>query len=142
MHSAATNHGSADFTTFCSVLAADISKIILSGYKIPAPYEDYQGNLPKMAFPSRPGLETMLRRLVLGNDRYPNIEQVVGTVTGVRRAPDDPTRLEEVTIRTKEGEMTLPAALVVGQFISDILTALHNLTFTISQIALVLHGLV
>jgi hypothetical protein len=116
-------HESADVVTSYSLVAANISPITVSGHSIPAPYEDYQGNLPKSVFPSRLGLETMLRRLVFGDGRYPNIEQLVGTVTGVQPALDDPTRLEKVTIRTKEGEMTLPAALVVGQFISEILTA-------------------
>jgi hypothetical protein len=95
-----------------------------------------------MAFPSRRGLETLLRRLVLGNGHYPNIKQIVGTVTGARRAPDDPTRLEEVIVRTKEGEITLSAALVVGQFISEISTALRHLTDATSQIAPDPRGLV
>jgi hypothetical protein len=109
--------------TSCSIVAAEFSKIVALGYSIPAPHEDYHGNLPKMVLPSRPYLETMLRRLVFGNGRYPNIEQIVGTVTGVRRAADDPTRLEEVTVRTKEGEMKLSAALIVGRFISETPTA-------------------
>jgi hypothetical protein len=123
-------------------VAADPSRVFLLGHIVPPPYEEYGDNLPKSVFPSRPGLETMLRRLVLGNGQYPNIKQVVGTVTGVRRASDDPTRLGEVTVRTKEGEMTLPAALVAGQFILDMSTVPHVLTDAISQIALDLYGLV
>jgi hypothetical protein len=74
----------------------------------------------RAAFPSRLSLETMLRRLIFGNGRYPHIEQSSGLILmflATRHA------WRKVTVRTKEGEMTLPTALVVGQFISEILTA-------------------
>lgn len=107
---------------FFSVLAADFSRVTNWGYSIPSPVKQYQGNLPKTIFSSRHGLETALRHFVIGRNQYPNIEQIVGTVTGVQRSPSDPTSIEEVTIRTKEGEMTLSAALVVGWSMPGILT--------------------
>jgi hypothetical protein len=65
-------------------------------------------------FATRHGFETLLRRLVIGNQDYPNIEQIVGTVTGVIPSDNDPTRLQGVSVRTSNGDETLPASLIIG----------------------------
>ena len=70
--------------------------------------------LPQTVHASRHGLETLLRRLLIGTKQYPNVEQVVGTVTGVINSGGDPTMLKGVSIRTHDGEKTIAAALVVG----------------------------
>ena len=70
--------------------------------------------MPNTFFSTRHGLETLLRRLVIGNKQYSNIEQMVGTVTGIVSSESDPSRLQGVTVRTNDGEITLPAALVIG----------------------------
>jgi hypothetical protein len=80
------------------------------------PYEEYNNDLPKTIVGSRPGVESLLRQLVIGRKDYPGIEQLVGTVTGVTRSSADPTRLHDVIVRTNEGTISLPAALVVGSF--------------------------
>jgi hypothetical protein len=71
-------------------------------------------SLPNTLFATRHGFESLLRRLVIGKKNYPHIDQIVGTVTGVISSTNDPKRLEGVTVRTSDGEKTLPAALVVG----------------------------
>ncbi|KAG7444011.1 uncharacterized protein BT62DRAFT_934602 [Guyanagaster necrorhizus] len=76
------------------------------------PYDQYNGVLPDTVFASRPGFETLLRRLVLGG-RYKNIRQVIGTVTGVSRNASNPEYLDRVTIRTTSGTREINAALVV-----------------------------
>jgi hypothetical protein len=65
-------------------------------------------------FATRHGIETLLRRLVIGTKQYPNIQQIVGTVTGVIPSESDPSTLQGVLVRTSNGEITLPASLVVG----------------------------
>jgi hypothetical protein len=71
-------------------------------------------SLPNTLFATRHGLESLLRRLVIGNKQYPYIEQIVGTVTGVIPSTNDPKRLEGVSVRTSDGEKILPAALIIG----------------------------
>ncbi|KAK0489411.1 hypothetical protein IW261DRAFT_413502 [Armillaria novae-zelandiae] len=75
------------------------------------PYTEYNGCLPKTMFVSRRGLETLIRRLVLGG-RYENIEQITGTVTGISRSRSDPQYLDQVTIRTTGGIRTVQASMV------------------------------
>ncbi|KAG7444024.1 uncharacterized protein BT62DRAFT_952962 [Guyanagaster necrorhizus] len=76
------------------------------------PDEEYGGALPKTIYAGRAGMETFLRRLVLGGD-YKNIRQVIGTVTGVARNTRSPEFIDQVTIRTPEGIQNIPAVLVV-----------------------------
>jgi len=102
---------------FASVLPADPT-LFHSGTPTVIPYEEYDGDLPKTIVGSRPGLESVIRRCVIGNRQYPNIKQIVGTVTGFSRSSSDPVRLQEVTVRTNEGTISLSAALVVGSSIS------------------------
>ncbi len=78
------------------------------------PYAEYNGDLPKTIFVSRPGLETLIRRLVLGG-QYRNIKQIIGTVTGLVRNASDLQYLNQVTVRTVEGARTINAAMVVGE---------------------------
>ncbi|KAK0489389.1 hypothetical protein IW261DRAFT_1444751 [Armillaria novae-zelandiae] len=76
------------------------------------PESEYGGALPKTVYAGRSGVETFLRRLVLGGD-YKNIRQVVGTVTGISRNTNTPETIDQVTVRTSEGTRTIPGALVV-----------------------------
>ncbi|KAK0501762.1 hypothetical protein EDD18DRAFT_1347834 [Armillaria luteobubalina] len=76
------------------------------------PEAEYGGALPKTLYAGRSGVETFLRRLVLGGD-YKNIRQVIGTVTGVSRNANSPQTIDQVTVRTSEGTTTIPAALVI-----------------------------
>ncbi|KAK0202365.1 hypothetical protein DFS33DRAFT_1434784 [Desarmillaria ectypa] len=78
-----------------------------------SPYAEYGGILPKTLRAGRAGIETFMRRLVLGGN-YKNIRQIIGTVTGVSRNPHNPEYLDAVTVRTSEGTHTIRAALVVG----------------------------
>ncbi|KAK0459070.1 uncharacterized protein EV420DRAFT_1676791 [Desarmillaria tabescens] len=84
----------------------------VSGKRIQSPKAEYGGSLPKTTYAGRPGLETLIRRLVLGGN-YKNIRQIKGTVTGTSRDGVDPQFLESVTVRTPEGTMNIPATLVV-----------------------------
>lgn len=77
------------------------------------PYNQYNGTLPDTMTAGRPGLETLMRRMVLG-DRYRNIQQVIGTVTGVSRDASNSRRLDHVMIRTAGGTQEIKAAIVVG----------------------------
>ncbi|KAK0466737.1 uncharacterized protein EV420DRAFT_1505043 [Desarmillaria tabescens] len=76
------------------------------------PYHQYNGTLPDTIIAGRPGLETLIRRLVLGT-LYKNIQQLVGTVTGVSCDTSDSARLDRVIIRTSVGSREIKAALVV-----------------------------
>ncbi|KAK0215858.1 hypothetical protein EDD85DRAFT_996317 [Armillaria nabsnona] len=83
------------------------------GSEIISPYKQYCGSLPQTLYLGRTGLETLLRRLVLGGD-YKNIRQVIGTVVGISRDVSDPLFIDRVTVRTPEGAMSdISAALVV-----------------------------
>ncbi|KAF8221557.1 hypothetical protein L208DRAFT_1327277 [Tricholoma matsutake] len=75
--------------------------------------EKSRNALPRTLFSTRHGLETLLRRLIIGTKQYPNIEQIVGTVTGVICSASDPTRLQGVSVRTSDGDKTLGAALII-----------------------------
>lgn len=103
----------------------------MSGTRIQAPTAEYGGSLPKTAYAGRAGLETLIRRLVLGGN-YKNIRQITGTVTGVSRDRVDPQFLESVTVRTPDGTMNIPATLVVGKI--DTVTMQKDRTQKISQI--------
>lgn len=101
------------------------------------PVDEYWGDLPKMLYFARASFESLLRRLLFGSGRYPNVEQIVGTVTGIERTVEEPDRVGGVTIRTKDGNMTLPAALVIGESI-EVLLVTHVLACTLLQTALAL----
>jgi hypothetical protein len=98
-----------------SILPADF-KFHGWGRLTVVPYEEYNNDLPKTIIGSRPGVESLLRQLVIGRKEYPNIEQIVGTVTGVTRSSIDPTRFSDAVVRTNEGNISLPATLVIGSF--------------------------
>ncbi|KAG7442674.1 uncharacterized protein BT62DRAFT_922394 [Guyanagaster necrorhizus] len=76
------------------------------------PYEEYGGALPSSTFVGRIGLETLLRRLVLGG-RHEHVRQVIGTVIGVSRSGSDKRYLDKVIVRTEEGSLTLDAVMVM-----------------------------
>ncbi|KAF8232122.1 hypothetical protein L208DRAFT_1436786 [Tricholoma matsutake] len=75
--------------------------------------EKSRDSLSNTLFATRHGFEKLLRRLVIGNKGYPNIEQIVGTVTGIIPSQNDPTRLQGVSIRTNKGDEVLSASLVI-----------------------------
>ena len=88
----------------------------MSGHFVLDPIKQYGGRLPPHLFAGRRGTETLLRRLVLDKKRFPNIEQIAGTVTGITPSASCPDRVDSVTIRTENGEYCLPAALVTGRY--------------------------
>jgi hypothetical protein len=107
-------------------------KLAPYGYFFELGDEQHRRAFPKMIFSTRHGLETLLRRLVIGDRsmRYPNIQQIVGTVTGVIVSEDSgsdsgarvgdgtgmPGGLRGVSVRTEDGEKTIDAALVIGEW--------------------------
>jgi hypothetical protein len=70
--------------------------------------------LPRTMFAGRQGLETLLRRLTVGLGNYPNIETIVGTVTGVKRNLENAKSLSQVNVKTKDGDIDIDATLVIG----------------------------
>lgn len=97
-----------------SNLAADLKAIVGGWALLRLPYDEYNGDLPKATYASRQGLETLLRRLVVNKDVYPNIEQLTGTAAGVVPNPSDHSQIQKVTVRTSDGEIFIDAVLVVG----------------------------
>ncbi|KAJ7658947.1 hypothetical protein B0H17DRAFT_343339 [Mycena rosella] len=87
-------------------------KFNLSGVPIRIPWSTFKSGLPETMYLSRPGFETLLRRLVLDKSEYPNIELMTGTVTNVRADPADRARLSTVVVRTDFGVQELRAVLV------------------------------
>ena len=69
-------------------------------------------DVPETIFASRQGYETLLRRLILDKERYPNIDQIAGTVTGIN--PDDThsSRVRSVSIKKEDGTIVS----IEGQF--------------------------
>ncbi len=96
----------ASFTWYSAIhslaLGLLISEVRRGGRWTKKPYNQYNGTLPDTMTAGRPGLETLMRRMVLG-DRYRNIQQVIGTVTGVSRDASNSRRLDHVMIRTAGG---------------------------------------
>ncbi|KAJ6530365.1 hypothetical protein DFH09DRAFT_934243 [Mycena vulgaris] len=84
----------------------------LSGVPIRIPFSAFKSGLPKTMYLSRSGFETLLRRLVLDKDSYPNIQLITGTVTDIRPDPVDHSRLNTVVVRTESGVQEFAAALV------------------------------
>lgn len=67
-------------------------------------------------FISREGYERVLRSLVLESSE--RIRCIAGTAIGVTTAAENANRIDSVLIRTPSGgEMSAPAALVIGQSI-------------------------
>ncbi|KAF8806732.1 hypothetical protein BYT27DRAFT_7190377 [Phlegmacium glaucopus] len=93
------------------ILPADF-KQNMRGKLIPEPYKSFKGKLPETSHWSRAGVESLLRRLVLGQQRYPNIETMVGTVTAVHPDPTDPSRIQKVSVRTADGIQNVEASMV------------------------------
>ncbi|KIY62532.1 hypothetical protein CYLTODRAFT_458908 [Cylindrobasidium torrendii FP15055 ss-10] len=80
--------------------------------KDPRPY--FGGKLPATLWAGRRGFETLLRHLTLDKTAYPNIEQIVGTVTGLTTDPAHPLVLTGVSYRDAEGgNHEMDVALVV-----------------------------
>ncbi|KAF8577645.1 hypothetical protein K439DRAFT_1639514 [Ramaria rubella] len=83
----------------------------MSGTPIVAPTHQYRGGvLPNSILQARPAFETTIRRLVMTTCK--NVHQITGTVIGLVR--QDSGRIDEVRVRTPDGEeSTLPATLVI-----------------------------
>ncbi|KIL56901.1 hypothetical protein M378DRAFT_88651 [Amanita muscaria Koide BX008] len=89
-------------------------KYHFSGLKLKTPQGQYNGDLPKHICSGRPGFETLLRRLVIGQEEYPNIQQIHGTVIGYEKDPENPTYLSQVLVRQGDQEIiAIPATLVI-----------------------------
>ncbi|KAF8811474.1 hypothetical protein BYT27DRAFT_7208525 [Phlegmacium glaucopus] len=93
------------------ILPADWKQNI-AGKHVPEPYKSFKGKLPEIPHWGRAGLESLLRRLVLGQQKYPNIETMVGTVTAVHADPADPSRIQKVSVRTADGIQNVEATMV------------------------------
>ncbi|KIY62757.1 hypothetical protein CYLTODRAFT_447021 [Cylindrobasidium torrendii FP15055 ss-10] len=63
----------------------------------------FGGKLPTILWAGRRGLETLLRHLTLDKTSYPNIEQIVGTVTGLTTDASRAGYLKGVSYRDAEG---------------------------------------
>ncbi|THU97455.1 hypothetical protein K435DRAFT_778036 [Dendrothele bispora CBS 962.96] len=80
------------------------------GHTVLCPHHEYStGSVPSTILAGRRATETLIRRLTLDQQTYPNIQQISGTVTGVKRTTtnsDDGTDryLDKVTIRTESGD--------------------------------------
>ncbi|KAM6501579.1 hypothetical protein JOM56_001556 [Amanita muscaria] len=90
-------------------------KYFLSGKEIKTPVEEYKGNLPSVLCAGRPGLETLLRRLVVGRNQYPNIQLIQGTVTGCEIDSENPKYLSKVLYRRASDNQTIaiPATMII-----------------------------
>ncbi|KAJ4483585.1 hypothetical protein J3R30DRAFT_3698455 [Lentinula aciculospora] len=99
---------------FSDIAIYPADRLNFAGTPIPAPVESYRGHLPKTLLCSRAGFETLLRRLVLGRQTFPNIVQIAGTVIGVSSQSDDLSRISRVKIRKADLQIEeLDASLVV-----------------------------
>src|ERR1700733_13539158 len=76
----------------------------------PVPSEEYGGNLPKTLFCGRRGLESLIRRLLLGRGDHPNIQTVAGTVTGIVAYG---ANIGRVVLNTPSGTEEIECALLV-----------------------------
>jgi hypothetical protein len=77
------------------------------------PYAEYNGDLPKTVFGSRPAFESMIRRLVLGRGSFPNIDTVAGTITSVKRDANHSSYIKSVSVRTSNTTVDMDASLVI-----------------------------
>ncbi|KAF5352102.1 hypothetical protein D9757_013763 [Collybiopsis confluens] len=85
-----------------------------AGIPIASPLKSYSGQLPRTLQSGRRALETLLRRLVLSQERYPRIEQIAGTIIGITPSPNDRSFIRSVRIRHADRQITeLDAAMVV-----------------------------
>ena len=86
----------------------------MKGKHVPEPYTFFKGKLPEIPHWARSAIESLLRRLVLGQQKYPNIETLVGTVTGIHPDPTDSSRIQKVSVRTADGIQNVEATMVAG----------------------------
>ncbi|KAG9011470.1 hypothetical protein FRB94_008301 [Tulasnella sp. JGI-2019a] len=78
---------------------------------LPDPYAPTASTAPLSFTTSRGGFEVLLRRLVRGSRH--NIQFVLGTATGLKRASDGSNKVDGVSVRTEMGPTLLPAQLVI-----------------------------
>lgn len=88
------------------------------------------GDAPQIFACSRDAYERLLRSLVLNSSR--RIRQVTGTVTGVKAFADDHTKIEKAVVSKSDSDgvklLEIPAALVVGEFITSFYRRFHKLS--------------
>ncbi|KAJ7814291.1 hypothetical protein B0H14DRAFT_2522274 [Mycena olivaceomarginata] len=94
-----------------SVAPAD-SRFNFSGVLMHVPVSVFKFGLPKTIYVTRCGFETLLRRLVLNRDSYPNIEYISGTVIDIGVDSTDSSRLNKVVVRSESGLKEISAVLV------------------------------
>ena len=75
--------------------------------------------VPKSMFVSRRGYETLLRRLVLDKTRFPNIEQITGTITEIHPDKMNSSRVGSITVREEGSDMVkINGEIFIGGFLS------------------------
>ena len=104
-------------TVVSRIIPADW-KVFISGMEILTPANEYNGILPKIICAGRTGLETLLRRMVIGRKMYAGIEQIHGTVVGYEKDPENSQYLSKVLVRQGSDNKisAIPATLIVGAF--------------------------
>ncbi|KAH7890095.1 hypothetical protein F5I97DRAFT_1801450 [Phlebopus sp. FC_14] len=93
------------------ILPADF-QIRMRGHTSLVPYH-LGSKIARTLYASRQGLETLIRRLLLACNSYPNVKWVPGTVTGVAVDPQADGRLQKVLIHAHDGHTDIDAALVI-----------------------------
>jgi hypothetical protein len=96
-----------------SLVSAD-AKMHWSGVPFATGRSHTDNDPPVLLNLTRPGLETLLRRLVLSS--CPNVKYMQGSVTALTKSETSADAINSVRIRSRAGdEGTLPATLVVGK---------------------------
>ncbi|KAF5358627.1 hypothetical protein D9758_007741 [Tetrapyrgos nigripes] len=95
-----------------SLVPADF-KISFGGRKFLVPHKELGPSFPLTARAGRQGTETLIRRLTLDKNEYPNIEQIAGTVIGVDADPKNSRYLKTVHVQTEAGVEDIDAILVI-----------------------------
>ena len=110
-----------------SSIAPGIAQLVWYGHEICLP-RDVWHTVPKTMFASRRGYETLLRRLVLDKARYPNIEQIAGTVTEIHPDKENSSRIGSISVRKEDGDIVkLSGECFVGGLLSfDLYSVAHS----------------
>ncbi|KIY46405.1 hypothetical protein FISHEDRAFT_60376 [Fistulina hepatica ATCC 64428] len=88
------------------------AKLTASGVPLMSSAEWFANKLPRTAYGTRDALETITRRLILGNGMFPRITQVTGTIIGIASESQNKGRIRKVVVRTDQGEQEIEAELV------------------------------
>ena len=110
----------------CSIAPGFIN-LVWHGHEMNLP-PDVWHTLPKTMFASRRGYETLLRRLVLDKARYPNIEQIAGTVTEIHPDKENGSRIGSISVRKEDGDIVkLSGECFVGLSSFNLYSVVHSL---------------